>query len=104
MDIFTIIRRLIDAGAGRVISEAEHQLLHLELNKHDPSVPSEEEAARQAEAAAAAAKAEQDEFAQFKAWKDARDAAAATTLTPGGVPPTGSTAPTNTGALGGLGG
>lgn len=77
MDIFAIIRRLIDAGAGRVISEAEHKLLHLELNKHDPSVPSEEEAARQAEAAAAAAKAEQDEFAQFQAFKARQKAAAA---------------------------
>lgn len=82
MDIFAIIRRLIDAGAGRVISEAEHKFLHLELNKHDPSVPSEEEAARQAEAAAAAAKAEQDEFAQFQAWKNQKAAAAASPPAP----------------------
>lgn len=77
MTIFEIIRRLIDAGAGRVISEAEHLLLHHHLNALDPSVPSAEEQAELAAKAEAAAKTEQDEFAQFKAWKDAKDAAAA---------------------------
>ncbi len=70
MDIFAVLRRLIDAAAGRIINDAEHAALHAAVNDADPGHEDPAAAAERetADAAAKAAKAE-EEAAEFAAWK-----------------------------------
>ncbi|HWN00223.1 MAG TPA: hypothetical protein VNO54_24510 [Streptosporangiaceae bacterium] len=77
MDIFAVLRRLIDAAAGRIINDAEHAVLHAAVDKADPNHEDPAEAAeRQAADEADKETRAKEEEAEFAAWRAARKTAA----------------------------